>query len=98
VSTDDCQFLKIVLNVFASLSFEVTRVAQKAEYEWKTSHILSSSRAWTPFENNSAHIGESGFVFDSVIQSLLRAFASLSFEVTRRADTIIRMEDVTSPK
>ena len=98
VSTDNCQFLKIVLNVFASLSFEVTRVAQKAEYEWKTSHILSSSRAWTPFESNLRHFGHSWIAFDIVIESLLRAFASLSFEVTRRADTIIRMEDVTSPK
>ena len=68
---------------------------QTAEYKWKTSQYISS-RALTPFENNSAHVGESGFaLFDNVIESLLRAFASLSFEVTRRADTIIRMEDVT---
>ena len=70
---------------------------QTAEYEWKTSHRLSS-RAMTPFENNSAHVGESGVVLDTVAESFLMEFASLSFEVARRADIGIRMQDVTSPK
>jgi hypothetical protein len=45
-----------------------------------------------------AVVGESGFALDTVSESFLMDFASLSFEVTRRTDSRMRVEDVTQPE